>query len=85
MSSVSERFPKNIYSIGVYFGPGEGYVGVNRSEISAKTGKYLRFYRHFPLVLGMQLAPLFRNSNRQYINYNISQKCSNVAKITQGS
>lgn len=61
----------------------EDYLGVDAAEILAKTDKYLRFYRNFPLVPGMHLAPLFRDSNRQYIDSNILQNFSTMAKITQ--
>ena len=61
----------------------EDYLGVDAAETLAKTDKYLRFYRNFPLVPGMHLAPLFRDSNRQYIDSNILQNYSNIAKITQ--
>ena len=61
----------------------EGYLGVDAADILAKMDKYLRFYRNFPLVPGMHLAPLFRDSNRQYIDYNILQNFPTMAKITQ--
>ena len=61
----------------------EEYVGVGTAEIRAKTDKYQRFYRNFPLVPGIHLAPLFRDSNRQYIDSNILRNFFTMAKNTQ--
>ena len=76
---VSENHSLNRAHIWPTYGE---YLGVGTTAISAKTDKYLQFYRNLSLVPGMHLAPLFRDSNRQYIDSNILQNFSSMAKIT---